>query len=407
MADNQRLLPDWIAAYLKYTEDTEPPRSYHTWVAVSCIAGALQRRVHLQFGSERIYANMYVVLVGPPGARKGTALKKGEDIFRELGFPITGQQVIREQLIRRLAESTQNYDMRTQNKIGWQASLMTFSPELLVFFGQGDIKFLGLLTDWYDAADNWKYETKHQGTDEIKNVCYNLLGATAPEWIPSIFPIEAIGGGTSSRIIFVVEYNKGKTVPKERFLQEQKNMRAALVKDLQKIGSLTGEFSLGEEADHAYVTWYTLQSRQIAKGIYPIRDRRFSAYCERRQTHLRKLCMVMCASRSDKMVVSLDDFNRARSLLELTERNMPGVFGGLGRASTGQAAHMVLEYVVLKKTVRRSEILERFYQDIDFPTLESVQNTLEYMKAITVTVLPDEHDVLYTLIEKSTPQTLP
>ena len=73
---------DWISAYLKYTEETESPVSYHTWTAVSMIAGALQRKCYMQWGLETIYPNMYIVLVGSAGrSRKSLAINIGEEIF--------------------------------------------------------------------------------------------------------------------------------------------------------------------------------------------------------------------------------------------------------------------------------------------------------------------------------------
>ena len=107
------------------------------------------------------------------------------------------------------------------------------------------------------------------------------------------------------------------------------------------------------------------------------------------------------------MKVSLKDFERARALLELAEKNMPVVFGGLGSASTGQAAYAVLNYLGKVKTAKRSEIIRRFYQDIDFTTLMAVQDTLEYMKAITVVMDPVRKDATYTIIEDKEPTPPP
>ena len=81
---------DWISAYLKYTEETESPVSYHTWTAVSMIAGALQRKCYMQWGLETIYPNMYIILVGSAGrTRKSLAINIGEEVFKGLDLPLT------------------------------------------------------------------------------------------------------------------------------------------------------------------------------------------------------------------------------------------------------------------------------------------------------------------------------
>ena len=85
---------DWISAYLKFTENTESPTSYHIWTAIACIAGALQRKCFMQWGLERIYPNMYIVLVGPAGrTRKSVAINIGQDIFKALELPLASESI--------------------------------------------------------------------------------------------------------------------------------------------------------------------------------------------------------------------------------------------------------------------------------------------------------------------------
>ena len=101
-----RELEDWISAYLKYTENTEPPISYHTWTAISLIAGALQRKVYMPWGHDIIYPNMYIVLIGPSGrARKGTAMNIGKDILKDIVISMTSESITREALIRDMKEA--------------------------------------------------------------------------------------------------------------------------------------------------------------------------------------------------------------------------------------------------------------------------------------------------------------
>ena len=68
-----RVLPDWIDGYLDYTANTEPKASYRRWAAISAVAAALQRKCYLVIGSETFYPNLYVILTGPPAARKKPA----------------------------------------------------------------------------------------------------------------------------------------------------------------------------------------------------------------------------------------------------------------------------------------------------------------------------------------------
>ena len=380
-----RELSDWLSGYIKYTEGSEPPLSYHTWVGVSMIAGALQRKCYLQWGFEKIFPNIYAILVGPSGkARKGVAINIGKDIISEVGsIALTSENATREALIRAMKGSITNYQLPT-GEVKFHCSITCFSEELSVFLGQNDIKFLASLTDWYDSKDNWTYETKNAGKDHLQGLCFNLLGATAPDWLQSMLLQEAVGGGFTSRIIFVVEDNKGKTVPEHILIEEEKALREALVRDLNTISNMTGAFEFDAEGRAAYIAWYTQHDVNMAKNIYPVEDPRFNGYCERRATHLRKLMMILSASRGDSRLLTLDDFKRADQLLKSTELRMHKTFGGLGKAKYSDVTEKVIEYIRAIKIVVRSDLMRKFHRDVDPATLKIIEEVMEQMQVVKI-----------------------
>lgn len=396
-----RNLPDWIEGYLTYVENTEPPRSYHLWCALSVIAGALQRKVRLEMGFEVLYPNLFVILIGPSGgARKGVALGIAKSMLQCVpGVAVAPESTSgREAIVGAMKRVNANYQDPTDGKIKFHCSLTAFSEELSVFLGQGDIKLLANMTDWYDSKDNWEYETIGRGIDSIQGLCFNLMGATAPEWIQSMLPHEAIGGGFTSRVIFVVEERKGKTVPDHSITNEEAALGEMLVQDLERINQLSGAFTLSPEARAAYSVWYTQQDKLLAQGKYPVDDPRFRAYCERRQTHLRKVMMLCSASRSDAMKIELQDLERAKGILVLTEQKMGLTFGGLGKSLTGDATEQIKNYIETMQITTRSLVLARFYRDIDSQTLRVVEDTLYQMGLIKVELLPTKGDKSYTWI---------
>lgn len=390
-----RQTKDWITTYLEYAEETEPPKSYHTWVAISLIAGCLQRRCRTIWGHEEIYPNMYVVLVGASGlCRKGTAMNIGKDLISDIGIKLVSESITREALIRRMNDSATTFT-DPDGQIRFQCAMTCFSDELSVFLGQGDVKFLSDLTDWYDSRNRWRYETKGKGTDEITGVCFNLLGATAPDWLASILPQEAVGGGFTSRIIFVVEEKKGKTIPNPTFGEREKALREKLIHDLQIISNLTGVFTYTDAARELYTDWYRREDERAAKGQFPIEDARFNGYCTRRANHLRKLSMIMSVSRSDSLIIDKGDFERALNVLTAAEKNMHKTFGGLGKSAYSEATEMVIDYLLVHKRASRSQILQRYYRDIDSQTLRVVEEIMEQMKIVDIIRDLRNNEVIY------------
>jgi len=395
-------LNDWLTGYLAYCNNTEPPKSYHTWTGISVIAGALQRRVYTVWGHETIYPNEYIVLIGPSGkCRKGTAMTIGKNLLTEVGIPLASESITREALIRRMKESVNTFTDPTSGEIKFHCSLTVMSDELSVFLGQGDIKFLADLTDWYDSRDNWRYETKGQGIDHIQGICFNMLGAYAPDWLQSILPQEAIGGGFTSRIIFIVEDRKGKVVPLPTMTKEEFQLREDLINDLQIISNISGEYKYDDEAKAYYVNWYKKQEAQSSSGGNVIDDPRFSGYCDRRANHIRKLAVILAASRSNQLIIEKIDLERAVELLESAEKNMPRVFGGIGKSPYSQAVELVLDYLIVHKKVTRSQLMRKLYRDVDSQSLKIAEEVLENMKVVKISRDPIANEVTYNLIEEN------
>lgn len=395
-----REISDWLTAYIKYTENSEPPLSYHTWCGISLIAGALQRKVRLEWGFEILYPNFYIVLVGPSGrARKGVALGIAKALITEVpGISVCPEAASREAIIGAMKRAITNYQDPSDSNIKLHVSLTAFSEELSVFLGQNDIKFLATLTDWYDAKDKWDYETISRGKDSLQGVCFNMLGATAPDWLQSMLPQEAVGGGFTSRVIFVVEDRKGKTVPKHQLTPDEIALRKALLRDLERISQLAGLFSFTEVGERAYTDWYSEQDRLLARGEAAVEDPRFAGYCERRATHLRKLMMVMSASRSDELVIDEQDFKRATQVLRSTELKMHRTFGGLGSSKYSEVTEKILGYIRAVGITTRSSLLTKFYRDVDGATLRIIEEVMDQMKVVEIKLVPDSRDKSYRWI---------
>lgn len=396
----QRELSDWLSSYIEYTKDTEPPLSYHTWIACSAIAGAMQRKCFLRWGHTVLYPNLYIILVGKSGGtRKGTAMSIAVDILKDAqGIDLVADAITSERLIQKMEEINSTF-MDSAGVIKPQSAMTCFSEELSVFLGQRDIKFLANLTAFYDSRDDWSYETKTKGEQHIHGVCFNFLGATAPDWMQSMFPQEAIGGGFTSRVIFIYEERKRESVPDEPYDDGHRKLRKQLVHDLNIISNLVLEYEFSPAARKLYIDWYKQADEDNLRGNLAVPDPRFSGYCDRRANHIRKLCMVLTASRSNSGIIEVTDFDRALALLKSAEMKMAKTFSGMGRSAYSETVEMVLDYLIIRKTCTRSELLKRFYMDIDPPTLKVVEEVLTHMKVIKISIDSTKNDYVYRLVE--------
>lgn len=397
-----RELSNWLDSYLAYTENSESPLSYHTWCGLSVIAGALQRRVYLNWGLGRvIYPNLYVVLIGPSGrTRKGVAIGVAKDLLKQVqGITVTPESSSgRQAMILAMKRALVNFTDPTDGKIKLHSAVTAFSEELSVFLGQGDIAYLSNLTDWYDSKDDWEYETVGRGKDTLQGLCLNLMGGTAPDWIQSMIPQEAVGGGFTSRVIFIVEENKRKLVPKYIPTQKELELKEVLIRDLERIAQLSGEITFTPEAEELYVNWYIEQDTAFANGKPAVSDHRFAGYCERRATHLQKLMLLTSASRGDDLTILPEDFLLAKKLLEDAEVNMGKTFGSLGKSKVSEPTDQIIAFIKKVGITTRKLILNQFYRDIDPDTLGKIEVSMQQMGLVKISVMPESKDKQYMWI---------
>ena len=371
---------DWIEAYLEYTFNSEPPHMYHVWSAISVISAVLQRKCAFPWGNLTFYPNMYVVLVGPSGkARKGTAMNFALGFLEDIGVHLAAESTTREALIRALADAKDDMIDPNIGESTMHSSLTIFSPELTVFLGYQNHQLLSDLTDWYDCRRKWIYRTKLSGTDTIEGVYVSLLGATTPELIRTSLPMDAIGGGLTSRIVYVYEARKGKIVILPEVGKRELELHRTLTNDLQMIHMLRGNFTSTAGFLEEWAKWYSVQDDNP-----PFTDTNFAGYLERRPNHIMKLSMIISASEGDSMMITEHHIERAIKILNMTESKMPLTFMGVGRGQHSDTMSDVLVEIMTRKVVLKSELLELFYRDADSWLMDKFLETFSGMKYITM-----------------------
>ena len=281
-----------------------------------------------------------------------------------------------------------------------QSPVNCIVEELAGMLGQQNVNFLSFLTNWDDSRYKWVRRTKHQGTDTVLGVCLNILGSSAPDWLPGILTKEAIGGGFTSRCIFVVEERKRKTVLDPTKNRPDPQLRESLIHDLEMMMCLSGEYVFEPDAKQMYMDWYEVEEGKLQNGKLDLGDPALLGYASRRPTHIRKITMNMAASRGDEMILRVEDVERAIGLLTSVEKNMHMVFSGIGRNKWVAETELVMSYIRKKGVCLRSELLNHLYRDISEEALESIINVMIAMKRLRVDILTETGDKRYTYKEK-------
>ena len=204
-------------------------------------------------------------------------------------------------------------------------------PELGTFLKMDDSALVDVLISMWDGQlENWGHKTKSSGNIEIKNPWLNLLACTTPSWLEQHFPTSMIGGGLTSRIMFIYGDKKRHLVayPDEQTPEDDYYAhRQLLVEDLQRIALLSGNYALSPAARKWGTRWYeALWSRRPTD----MANDRYSGYISRKQTHIHKVAMVLAAAQRESLVVEEQDLIDADALLASIEPDMIKVFESVG-----------------------------------------------------------------------------
>ncbi len=375
---SNRRVGDWIEGFLEYTDNTEPRESYRRWVGISTIASVLQRKCYVEWGRETFYPNLYIILVGPPAARKGTAMREGKTLLNKIGLKLAADESSRQKLITFMKNSL-TQEQTPEGQPYFHCSITIISTELTVFLGYESKELLAVLCKWFDCEDRFLYDTIARDEEEIHNVWANLIGATTPAQLQASLPEGAIGSGFTSRVVFVFEDNKDRIVIKPELTVEQERLGKSLIMDLGDIRNICGEFSTTAGFDELYSTW-----RQDSETDIPFSEPRLDYYIQRRPTHLFKLCMVYSAARGSGRIITEDDLQTSISVLESAEVQMPRVFEGVGMNPLASAQIRIADLVERRKKVPLSEIAHITRNDLTQSQLSEALSALQQQKLITM-----------------------
>ena len=346
-----RYYPNWLKAYMAYTSDSESPDVFHFWSGVATIAGALRRRVWIDMRKFQWTPNFYIVLVGPPGVvTKSTSIRAGMRLLEQVpGIHFGPPSLTWQALADSLATSIEHMKMLdpTGTERFFPMSCITIPvSELGTFLKIDDGALIDVLVDLWDGQlTSWGHKTRTAGQIDIKNPWLNIIGCTTPAWLKEHFPEHLIGGGLTSRVVFVYGDVKRKLVayPDEMIPDaDYAETERRLLHDLGEISTMQGPFAIDSSARRWGKAWY---AQHWTNQPPHLTGERYGGYIARKQTHIHKLAIICAAARSNNLVITEEYLKEAEALLVSVEPHMKRVFESVGLVDEARHAQELASYV--------------------------------------------------------------
>lgn len=376
----KRNFPSFIDAFLEFNQDLGLSQRFLLWSAISGVAACLERKVWCQ---KALYPNMFIMLTAGPGIGKSRASKQIISLLDDVeGVSQAPTQITPAALIKFLSEVGNAKQFNYKGKSFKNSSVFSYSSEAASTIGdvKGFSGFQEILTDLYDNGKlegwsqnpGWNKETLGGGKTPIYNPCLNLLYCSTPDWLMKCLGKSGIAGGFASRIIFV---NEKKGISSTGWVEEDNSsvndeMRTKLVEDLRAINKLSGRF----EVDEGFKAVYSNISKD--SELRTLEGGVMSHYFNRKPMHFTKLCMILSAQESDKLLITQDHAMAAADLLTELEPSMYEPFGLQGENKNLTALNACWNLIKTREHWTEKNLIGTCYRHA------SPKDIMEFMKVL-------------------------
>lgn len=275
----------WFADYFRFSANSEVPFAYHVFCSLLLVGASFGRRIWLDMGYFQIFPPMGVILLGPSGVKKTTAIDIATDIcIRSNLTGIYAEKITPEALALSMSQT--------------HAQGIIYAPEATVLLGKQKYNegLIPFLTRLMDCPRSITPTTILRGAIEIKDVAISIIAGSTTDWFVENTPRDMFGGGFIARHILIHQQMTNKSFPFPSI--DQANAPLLLGRDLlRKRSLLNGSLSLSPLARDFYISWYHENKKLVEHPPYQI----LVSYLKRKPIHVLRtainLHVMICESK--------------------------------------------------------------------------------------------------------------
>lgn len=371
----------WLDAYMEYVADTENPSSFNIWSGISALSSTLKRNVYIWYHSIKFFPNQYIILVGPPGLGKGSAIKPAAALAKEAGtVNYLSDRITAEKIIEKLADGFTHPVIQTAggNIIGALAvkehTACILAKELPVFLGSSDWMHTLLCSLWDE--NEFEHQTKNKGSRFIKDMCVSILGGCVPDYIRKLTKdtLAAVTGGFTARCIFVYATSKSQLISNGWGAPNgnKSTLEHELIEDLKHISRVEGEVFLTDEAK---TIWDTMYGNYGKAGDFE--SDALANFRSRVPSHVIKCALTLSISESDSLRITKEHITKAIDLIEDVCKNVDVTFRAVGESPLATAQDRVMRFIEERGQCSGREILKYNHRHITQEQLDVILKILE------------------------------
>lgn len=328
-----KLVPDgFMREYLDWTREQESPSQFHFGAAITIMAAGLGRRPLIEWGARPIFPNLFALLVGPTGARKGAAIDRALQLVGEgTGANILPNEGTHQGFAAALRA-------RGEVTMGASSDGLIVAPEFSVLMSKDSNKgdLTKWLTDWYDSPPTWSRALRGEPDYELLNVCVSVLGGSNIEWLRTM-PPDAITGGFMPRFLLFHTPEKRHSNYDPQFPADiERSMQTHLGGVMSRVPEM---IRFNANAKEYMKQWYEVE---LDREYRESSDEQYRAWLARKQAAVMKLAVVwQLIDGGGTEEVGEKWITQARAVVDWCDTGVGSVYGALGVSQEGMVAEDV------------------------------------------------------------------
>lgn len=345
-SDFEAILPD--SGFLREYHDfalplTEAPAIYHLFVAFALLAAACARHVHLPFGAQRLYPNLWLILIAPSSRlKKSTALSLGRRILAASKLDVIyPNEFSREAMIEILEQKPDGLFL--WNELG--GVLRAFESNYMLGTKE-------MLTELFDCPPQFKRVLKSKEVI-ITDPCISIASASTVDWLNRAVKEHDIRGGFLPRFIYIPADKPSKLLPLPPTPDPE--AQAAIVQRLEQIAAYRGVFGMSADAEAIHDNWYHANYGEMSQEID---SETLAPFYSRLSVYLLKFAMLYELSATGDFTISAEAMHSACLLVDQLKANIKHLVDtDLLQTYEETLTRKVLTWINRRPGISRSELL--------------------------------------------------
>lgn len=366
----------FLRDYLTWAGGNEAPKMFHLWSGLTCVSACVPRTVWLPYGARAIYPNLYTLLVGEAGNGKSIAMYFTKRLLASVypgdthEIPISANVETPAGLwshmmgkpkaipvipspVMRLVKHPDGHTCECH-------PMLIMANEFVNFISTDPENWTTHLNDIYDQ-DVFRYRTINSGDNLLHGPYISILGGLTTDFAQSLHKAKIISSGFARRTLF--QYGERDVENPQAELEESEDQKRAFIRCINHLRSLktaAGPFHRNPETKAYWKTWYDDNSHQVTKRNPALR----SWYLTKPDQVLR-LAMLLALCDGLVLEITSEHFRMALEYLDILEKDLYKVFGGVGRNELAEVALRIFSYIsTLPEPITGKVLMARMWKDL-------------------------------------------